>query len=746
MAVSLPTTAVTQPERPSAAAAALEALYPGPSLPRAWQAILAHYRLSTDPVRALGSESTWDGDAATLPVRSDEHLLEAAAQWGLDTEQTTVEWHQLFQQEFPFLLLTQPDQGYWIVGREGACLQAEWNGQRHTLHQLNRDRTQREFRCVWFTPTGQARPVAASQQEATFSIRWFLGLYRKNSFTTAQLIMASILVQCFGLGMPLFYMIIFDRVFGRQNLATLDVMALGLGLLLIFDLLVKQVRGYVLDFLLKQLDKQLADRFLDKVFSVNLQTASTEKMRGLADLFAALTQVNHAIANTFLVTSLDLVFSSIIVAVLFALDPVLASVAVAPIVPMGLLFLWYLPTIKKRQASYDTEQRQYRLRLSEALDNVETLKAVDAERQFKREIKDQFREHVLTQSGAPRSDRTNLANMQLFVAAVGMLALLYVGAHRVLSTDISFGVYLAINMLSRTVMAAAQKLFENVAQFQESYHTLHQIKSFYEDSQEESVQPNGIYLDQVQGSIEFNAVSFRYGPELPLVLKDLTFTLQPGEKIILTGRSGSGKTTLLRLLQRLYVPEAGYILLDGYNVADMELSNLREHVGVAIQRPALFSGTMRENIALGKPQATLKEIVSAATMAQLDQFLLSHPDGFNMPVLHKGVNLSGGQAARVSLARTFLKKPSVLALDEALNALEPTLKAAVLQQVWRVFAKKTCIFITDFIQAHQKADRILVLHDGQVVEQGTFEELLTKQGYYYHLHRFQLPLVGRTGS
>lgn len=222
------------------------------------------------------------------------------------------------------------------------------------------------------------------------------------------------------------------------------------------------------------------------------------------------------------------------------------------------------------------------------------------------------------------------------------------------------------------------------------------------------------------------------------MLDRVNFHIKSGQKVIITGRSGSGKTTLLRLLQRLYDPTEGYIKVDDYNLSDIELRSLREQLGVVIQKPALFHGTIRDNVALGRPESTFKEIVEASNLAELDNFLLDKKEGFDYPVLHKGVNLSGGQQARVAMARVFLKKPSILVLDEALNALEPTMKASILQKLWMGYRDKTCLFVTDFLPAHQKADLIIVLNEGRVVEQGTFKELMQNKSYYYYLHRFQL--------
>jgi ATP-binding cassette, subfamily B, bacterial HlyB/CyaB len=716
----------------AATADALAPLYPDASLSMAWQA-MCHYYASRLPLHQL--------DDPTPELRTVGQVLHLAQALGLEAHSQALTPMALLNQEFPVLVAPNSQQAYWVVGKRGTQLLVRQGSASVALPLAAFSQQAQGHSLLEVTtlrPTGQHRPVPKA---VLFSLPWFLGQYLKQGWLTVQLLMASAMVQVFALGMPLLYMVIFDRVFGRQNLATLDVVTVGVGVLLLFDLGVKQVRTFVLSHLLQQLDKQVVDAFLDKVFSLNLSSSLHERMRGFVEQFSLVSASNQAMATLCLITSMDVAFSALVAAVLFVLDWPLALIAMAPMVPMVALSLITIPSMKRHQAAFEADHRHYRLKLTEALDEAETLKAVDADQRVKAAIKTLYRDTIWAPSQQPLTNKLQLASMQGLIASLGALVLLYVGASRVLDGQLSFGVYLAVNMLSRAVVGNVQKLLENINQVQDAQHKLQHLNALYHDGQQDASPEGAVVLDHVAGDIDLNNVSFRYDERLPLVLDTVQLNLKAGQKVVLTGRSGSGKSTLLRLLQRLYVPTQGTLHLDGFKLSDLDHACLRQLVGVAVQRPGLLTGTLRDNIALGSPDATLRQVIEAATMAQLDDVISAHPLGLEQPINFKGSNLSGGQMARVALARVFLRRPSVLCLDEATNAVEPNLKATLFRHVLDQFASNTCIFVTDFMPLHQHADLIVVLHQGSIVEQGTFQQLMKLRGYYYLLHKHQLPPV-----
>lgn len=697
----------------------------------AWSTInqaLLYYQCSTPGVK----ESFFE-------IHTVEDLTKVLNTYGLKAQKRTYTWAQLLNTDYPLILRDETGRFCWITGRQGnTLLQDQGMGQSRFIPKNVSSRSQ--FTVLFLKPIAAKK---ASFGFATYSLGWYITLCLQNWFLSFQMVLASLLIQVFALGTPLFYMVIFDRVFGRQNLSTLDIMTVGIVILTLFDLVVRLMRAYILSHQLEWIDKASMEAFLERLFQLSMEKVNPQSNRGLAERFPELTRMNQVLASTLLMTSLDVVFSIILVIFLLMLHTPMALISLASLVPIGILAFSTSPRVKKRAVRFGQEQRVCQLKLAEVIENTETIQSLNAGNILKWNIAEKIEDH-LHKGFAARFDRVCGPTGQTFIATMGAVATLYFGAHEVLQGEISYGVYMAINMISRQVVGSVQRLLTSLVQFQEAMGTLEQFKPLNVQAGEIPDKPasKGIMLIEVSGSIRFNDVRFRYAPDQPWVLDGLNLEIEPGEKIVLTGKSGSGKTTMIRLLQRLYEPHSGYISLDGFNLGDLNIENLRYHVGVALQKPALFAGTIRENIMLGHPSASPKDILEAANLAQLDQDLLRLPKGLEFVVAPLGANLSGGQVARIALARILLMRPGILILDEALAPCDPTLKATIYAQILERYKDATCIFVTDYLPVHQRADRIVVLHEGQVAEQGTYEELARIQSYYCHLHYAQMPKSG----
>ncbi|MFH0701985.1 MAG: peptidase domain-containing ABC transporter [bacterium] len=638
-------------------------------------------------------------------------------------------WNKLLNAKFPLVL--EDDKGIlrWIVDKKGNTLLEE-----------------RENEFIRFIPENEALLnkfnaltilSAPCKKEFKFcnpfSTSWYLKLLINNKLLTAQMIFSSFLVQIFTLGMPLFYMVIFDRAFGRQNLSTLDVMAIGLGIVLIFDFFIKLIRSYILSHLLESIDKISIETLLKSVLTVSFTELNKEIARNFSNRFSELVKVNQIFINTIMISSLDAVFSIFVVFVLLLINFKLALISLAPIIPIGIITFWSSPKQKKRILKFSQSQSQNQLKLSEILENNETVQSINANNHIFKNFLNKTNESLKNNFSA-RFDQIYSGTSLSFISNVGSLITLYVGAHEVLEGKITFGIYLAINMLSRSYIGTIQKLLSSLQQFFEATDSIQQLKNIFSNKKicEDGTQK--IFLNKLSGHIACHDLCFRYQQELPLVLNNLNLEIRPGQKIILTGKNGSGKTTLIRLLQKLYEPASGYICLDGYNFTDIDTVNLRNNIGVALQKPGIFSGTIRENICLGNQNAGLETILEAISIVQLNELLIRLPKGLDTTVVSMGANLSGGQIAQIALARVLLMNPKILIIDEALSALDFSLQAKIFSIILEKYKNNTCIFVTDYIPVHKRADRIVFLHEGHIVEQGTYNELVKLKGYYYNLH------------
>lgn len=669
-------------------------------------------------------------------------------------------WSQLLEvdpEDLPIIVEDADQFCHWIVGIRGHSLHELWFG-RSVPFQVENSQ-ERKYNIIRLESNDSVANSPVSAKDL-FSMGWYIRLLAKEWLLTCQMVLASILIQGLSLGLPIFSMIIFDRVFGRQNLSTLNVMTVGVLIIVLTEIATKSARTFILAHQLKNLD-QIAIRVVlkklrDAPIGLDRRKERTEKgdgkggdnkeptgvsrsqalqnqLRMIPERFSELFKANQTIVSMLLMHVMDAIFSIILMVVLCLLSFDMAVVSLLPLIPIGIEALVTGPKRKKAAAASFKKQRENQLVLTEYLIQSETLQSIYAEtfweRNILRRIQDTMREGF-----AERTQRIGTGNIQGFFGNLGSILALFVGAHEVLEGQISFGVYLAVNMLGRQVVTGTQKFLGAIAEFQEATETTRSFQElFAKEEATQKVQGQTFYMEQVSGELRLVNVHFRYEENLPWILKGVTFTIPAGQKIVLAGRSGSGKTTLLRLLQRFYMPNQGYICLDGINIANMDLESLRQCVGVVNQKPTLFSGTVYENLVMGNPMADLGDVIDILQVVEMEEEIMNQATGLESEVFPFGSNFSGGQTARLALARVLLKQPSLLVMDECLSQVEPAMQAKIYDRLWEWYQKATCLFVTDYLPVHQRADCIIVMHEGQIVEAGSYAELVKANGIYCKL-------------
>jgi ABC-type bacteriocin/lantibiotic exporter with double-glycine peptidase domain len=473
--------------------------------------------------------------------------------------------------------------------------------------------------------------------------------------------------------------------------------------------------------------------------------ARQNQLRTIPERLSDLYKANQTILSMWLKHGLDAGFSVLLMVVLFFLNVEMAVVSLLPLIPIAIEALWVAPKRRKSAAAAFKKNRETQLVLTEYLIQAETIQSLYAEEFWNRNVLQKINQTMRSGFGE-RFERTGAGNVQGFFGNLGSVLALFVGAHEVLEGKISFGAYLAISMLSRQVVAGCQKFLTASGEYQEATET---VKVFRELAVEEETsrlqQGQTFYLEQANGELRLVNLHYRYDTDLPWVLSGLSCTVPAGLKIVLVGRSGSGKTTLIRLLQRFYQPSQGYICLDNINLLNLDLEGLRQCIGVVPQKPVLFSGTLYDNLVMGNPLANLGDILDVLKLVELDEEIMAHPKGLEAEVFPFGSNYSGGQAARLALARVLLKQPSVLVLDEALSQVEPALQVRIYQRILQLYHDKTVILVTDSLPIHQQVDAIVVMHEGRLVEAGTYRDLVQANGLYCKLFQ-PPPLVAATPS
>jgi ABC-type multidrug transport system fused ATPase/permease subunit len=405
----------------------------------------------------------------------------------------------------------------------------------------------------------------------------------------------------------------------------------------------------------------------------------------------------------------------------------------------------YLYFFKKLQgeikASSYQVQKEIATMSGNAQEKISGSRVVHAFTQEKNEERTFQREAEVLFSKAMRGvyfQSMNMTTTGTLTQLAPLIVTLY-GGYQVIQGALSIGDLVAVTMYLSPLYMPLQRFSELNVVFANSTAALDRIFEIMDEKPEIADRPNAMELKQIAGKVEFEHVHFSYSKEDQgtLVLSDLNFTAEPGQKIALVGPSGSGKSTLVSLIPRFYDVDAGCVQIDGRDVRDVQLTCLRRHIGMVLQNPILFSGTIRENILYGNPKATDEQIVAASKAANAYDFIRSLPHGFDNEIGEGGVFLSGGQRQRLTIARAFLKDPKILILDEATSSLDSESEHLIQEAMERLIVGRTTFIIAHRLSTIVNADRILVLNSGSIVETGTHVELLQRDGMYRHLYEQQ---------
>lgn len=544
-----------------------------------------------------------------------------------------------------------------------------------------------------------------------------------------QILGASVLLQLLGLVLPVVTKVVVDAILPSRLLDLLTVMGLGLAVIVLMQVFTSYLRYALLIYLQARLDSQMMLGFFEHMLSLPLPFF---QQRSTGDLMLRLNSnsiIREVLTNQTLAAMLDgslvLVYLSILLVQAPSFGLLVLVLGVLQIsIPLKLSAK--VKALNQEALKSDADSQGY---LVEALNGIVTLKASGAEPHALERWSNLFfgRLNIILR----RNHLTSLINTSTgMLNSLAPLALLFLGARMVLGGELSLGTMLAFNALGIAVLHPLSSLVGSLQQLQFGAAHFSRLFDVLLAEPEPTVKLDGP-APALTGRIELRNVSFRYNPQSPPVLKDVSLVIEPAKKVAIVGPTGSGKTTLGMLLLGLYPPSEGEILYDGRPLSELNLRSLRTQFGVVLQEPSVFSGPIRQNIALTSPDTPLEEIWHAAEQAAVHDEILKMPMGYETPVSEKGTSLSGGQMQRIALARALLSRPTILLLDEATSHLDVLTEERIERSLSRL--RTTRIVIAHRLSTIRDADCILVVEDGQIVERGTHAELLRKGGHYSRL-------------
>lgn len=677
------------------------------------------------------------------PLGMDE-LLRAARYLGLKARKRTSEWRRLSATPLP-VLARHKNGHFFVIARLG--------DDKVLVHDPYEDRPQTLSRDVFEEAwSGELILIASRARhttgEGSFGFRWFVpALLRYRSLLTEVLI-ASFFIQLLALVTPLFFQVIIDKVLVHQGLTTLDVLAVGLIAVSIFEVVLGGMRTYVFSHTTNRIDVELGSRLFRHLLALPLAYFSARRVGDSVARVRELENIRNFITGSALTVVIDLLFTGVFLAVMYYYSPMLTLVVMATFPVYIALSVVITPALRARLQEKFARGAENQAYLVETITGIETLKSSAVEPHARRRWEQQLAAYV--HASFRTANLSNIAGQTAgLINKVMTVMILWFGAHAVMAGDLSVGQLIAFNMLASRVSSPILRLVQLWQDFQQASVSVRRLGDILNTPTEPVYDTNRASLPALTGDIRFDDVTFRYQPDGRAVLRNLSLDISAGQVLGVVGRSGSGKSTLARLIQRLHVPNAGRVLVDGVDIAMVDPAWLRRQIGVVLQENVLFNRTVRDNIALRDPGMPMERVIHSARLAGAHDFILQLPEGYDTVVGEQGSNLSGGQRQRLAIARALATNPRILIFDEATSALDYESEQIIQENMQAIARGRTVIIIAHRLSALKTADRIVVIDEGRVVEEGSHTALLNAGRYYAGMYASQsgyLQAVARVGA
>jgi subfamily B ATP-binding cassette protein HlyB/CyaB len=699
---------------------------PGPTDPglTALVMLLRFHGVGADPAQIRHQTGT-----ATLGTAD---MIRCAREFGLKARELKTNWARLAKTPLPAIAVLK-DGGFLLLGKVGddkVVVQSTKTPRPELM-------TREDLEAIWdgrlVLMTRRANLAELSRR---FDVTWFLGAIHKYRHQLGEVLVASFFLQLFALASPLFFQVVIDKVLVHRSISTLDVLVIGLLGIGLFETILGILRTYLFSHATNRIDVELGARLFQHLLALPTSYFQTRRVGDSVARVRELESIRTFLTSSALTLVIDLFFTFVFLGVMLVYSPLLTLVVLAG-------FPFYVgisagATPRFRQLLDEKFKRgaENQAFLVESVTGVETLKAMAVEPQMQRRWEEQLAGYVAASFRVLRLGNTASNSVQ-FVNKAVLAGILYFGARLVISGELTVGELVAFNMLAGRVSQPVLRLAQIWQDFHQARLSVERLGDILNTAPEPRFNPARAALPAIRGDVTFDHVVFRYRIDGPEILHDVSFSVSAGQVIGIVGPSGSGKSTVAKLIQRLYIPERGRVLVDGVDLAMVDTSWLRRQVGAVLQENVLFNQSIRDNIALPDPAMPIERVVEAAKLAGAHDFILELPEGYDTVVGERGASLSGGQRQRIAIARALVTNPRILIFDEATSALDYESERIIQDNMQRIAQGRTVFVIAHRLSTVRRSDRIITIDRGRLVEDGTHEELITKGGRYATLHRVQ---------
>lgn len=672
---------------------------------------------------------------------SERMLLKIVDDAGMKGKFADISWDHALALGEAFPALAFKRDGRCVVlcgagGQAGAGELAVWDPSKpprdvNGLLHLKRDAYEGEF-------SGRVlllkRRYSLLDESQPFGLSWFIPEFMRMRTVFQEIALAVFAISAIALATPLFFQIVVDKVLVHQTYSTLNVLAVGIAVALLFNAALEYLRGYLLLYATNHIDIRTAVRTFQHLLDLPLSFFESIPAGVLLKHMQQTDKIRGFLSGNLFFTVLELVSLAVFLPVMLLYSVKLTLVAIAFAVAIALIVVALINPFQRRlQELYLAEGKRQSM-LVETVNGIKTVKSLALEATQRRRWNDTAafaitRYFRVGQISLTAQTFSGLLEKLMYVAVI------WIGALAVFDHQMTVGALIAFQMLSNRVSSPLIRIVGLIHEYQQTALSVRMLGQVMNAAPEPAT---GGIQRPLKGRISFENVSFQYAPELPPALKAVSLELPAGSTLGVVGRSGSGKSTLLKLLQGLYPLQGGIIKIDGIDIREICRTHLRSSLGVVLQENFFFHGSVRENIAITKRDATPEEVAYAAKMAGAENFIQKLPKGFDSILEENATNLSGGQRQRLAIARALLTNPRILIFDEATSALDPESEEEIRRNLKLICRDRTVIIVSHRLSMITGADRIVVIDGGEIAESGRHDELLAANGIYHEFWRRQM--------